>query len=410
MRLTRTLFMALALMLVVSMGAVSAQDQTTIMLAGWSSSDSENAALQAQIDAFQAANPDVAVELNLVPDYDTFMQTGFASGDYANVFYVDSSKLQDWASAKVIAPIGDQLTNVEGIYESLRSVFTYDGQLYCPAKDFSTLTLQYNIDMFDAAGVAVPTTWEELAAAAEALTTADVAGLTVNPELARFLPFLYQSGGAVLDAEGGVALDSDATRAAVQAVVDLFVNGYARTATDLGAGWAGEAFGQGKVAMAMEGNWVIQYLEDNFPDLNWGVAELPAGPAGKATMAFTVCYGVADPESNVSQTPEALAASIRLVDFLTGDEGAMMVGESGFGPMPTRGVAAEPWLSARGEAFKPFVDGAEYAYPWSFPPGFGTFIDTFNTNLVEATKGNLSVDEFVTSAAEAAQEAVDELN
>ena len=60
------------------------------------------------------------------------------------------------------------------------------------------------------------------------------------------------------------------------------------------AGWGGEAFGNGRVAMAMEGNWVINYLLDTFPELNWGVSELPEHPDGtQATMVFTVCYGVA---------------------------------------------------------------------------------------------------------------------
>ncbi|MBK8024263.1 MAG: hypothetical protein IPK19_23225 [Chloroflexi bacterium] len=161
--------------------------------------------------------------------------------------------------------------------------------------------------------------------------------------------------------------------------------------------------------MTIEGNWIIQYPIDQFPDTNWAVAELPEGPVGKATMAFTVCYGVADPESDVKQTPEALEASLRLVNFLTGEEGATMVAESGFGVMPTRTSAAETWLTTRGEEFQPFVAGAEYAYPWSFPPGFGSFLDTFNNGLNEAVKGNMTAEELVENAAEAAQEAIDDM-
>ncbi|MBK8024265.1 MAG: extracellular solute-binding protein [Chloroflexi bacterium] len=84
--------------------AVGAQDQTVIQLAGWASSDAENAALEAMVAAFEEANPDVDVEVIFSPEFETFMQTGFASGDYSNVFYVDSSKLQDWASARGHCP------------------------------------------------------------------------------------------------------------------------------------------------------------------------------------------------------------------------------------------------------------------------------------------------------------------
>lgn len=401
MRNVRFMLLVAVILALLSASIVSAQT-TKIRLAGWSSSDAENAALQKMVDAFKAANPDIDVEVILSPEYETFMQTGFASGDYPNVFYVDSFRLQDWASAGVLEPIGDKISEPDDIYESLRNIFTYDGQWYCPPKDFSTLGLVYNTEMFEAAGVAVPTTWDELRAAAEALTTEEVAGLTTGIELPRFLPFLYQAGGAILS-EGEVVLDSDASRQAVDFFVNLYKDGFARSPADLGAGWAGEAFGQGKAAMTIEGNWIIQYLIDQFPDTKWAVAELPTGPVGPATMAFTVCYGVAAAANNNN-----LEASIKLADFLTGPEGAMMVAESGFGPMPTRASAAEAWLAARGEEFKPFVDGAAYAQPWSFPPGFGSFIDVFNNNLNEAIKGNVTTGELIEAATEAAQEALEE--
>lgn len=404
MRNVRLIVLMVGLFALLGAGLASAQT-TTIQLAGWSSSDAENAALEAMVAAFEEANPDIDVELIFAPEYETFMQTGFASGDYPNVFYVDSFRLQDWASAGVLEPYGDQITNPDDLYASLRDIFTYDGQLYCAPKDFSTLALVYNTDLFEAAGVAVPTNWEELRAAAEALTTDDVAGLTTGIELPRFLPFLYEAGGSILSEDGTeVVLDSDATITAVDYFVSLYTDGVAKSPADLGAGWAGEAFGQGKAAMTIEGNWIIQYLIDQFPDTNWAVSELPVGSEGPATMAFTVCYGVAAAANN-----DNLEASVLLADFLTGPEGAMMVGESGFGPMPARASAAETWLSSRGEEFAPFVAGGEYSYAWSFPPGFGTFIDTFNNGLNEAVKGNMDVQELVQDSAEAAQEALDEL-
>lgn len=110
------------------------------------------------------------------------------------------------------------------------------------------------------------------------------------------------------------------------------------------SGWGGEAFGLGRAAMAMEGNWVIQFLLDNYPDLNWGVTELPAGEAGEATMAFTVCYGVA---ANIEGAEADAAWAV--VNFLTNDEGALSVAESSFGPMPTRMSAAEAYIDKLGE-------------------------------------------------------------
>jgi ABC-type glycerol-3-phosphate transport system substrate-binding protein len=80
-----------------------------------------------------------------------------------------------WKPARSSRPRAAWKTS-DDFYPSLREAFTYDGTFYCPPKDFSTLALQYNIDMFDAAGLDHPDedwTWEDLEEAAAALTNAD---------------------------------------------------------------------------------------------------------------------------------------------------------------------------------------------------------------------------------------------
>ena len=115
MKLSRLFVLVVVLIALTSASLVSAQ-QTTIKLAGWSSSEAENAALQAMVAAFEAANPDIDVEVIFSPEYETFMQTGFASGDYPNVFYVDSFRLQDWASAGVLEPVSYTHLTLPTIY------------------------------------------------------------------------------------------------------------------------------------------------------------------------------------------------------------------------------------------------------------------------------------------------------
>ncbi|MBI5931933.1 MAG: ABC transporter substrate-binding protein [Chloroflexi bacterium] len=378
-----------------------AQDKVTIQLMGWSSSDAENAALQSMVDAFEEANPNIAVDLQLVPEFDTTLQAAFASGDAPNVFYVDSSKLPDLVDAGVIAAGDDQIVDQDDIYPSLLDVFTIDDTLYCAPKDFSTLTLQYNKDLFDAAGVDYPTsdwTWDDLAAAAEALTEGDVVGLVVPAELPRWLPFLYQAGGSILSEDGTeVTFDSEETAAALDFYVGLVTDGFAAPPSAIDSGWGGEALGKQRAAMAMEGNWIIGAMEENYPDVNYGIAELPAGPAGKATMAFTVCYGVAADNDH----PEE---SWALANFLTGKDGALMVAEAGFGVMPARLSAADTWLQVHGEDFQPFVTGADYSHRWVLPIGFGDFTDTFNNDLKEAMAGNLTTEDIIADSVDVANE------
>jgi multiple sugar transport system substrate-binding protein len=114
------------------------------------------------------------------------------------VFYVDSSRFPDLMAEDLLARIGNQLDDPDDFYESLRETFTHEGELVCPPKDFSILALQYNVDMLEEAGVAPPTTWDELAAAAEALTDGDRVGLVMQAELARLGVFIHGAGGSVL--------------------------------------------------------------------------------------------------------------------------------------------------------------------------------------------------------------------
>ncbi|MCU0498320.1 MAG: ABC transporter substrate-binding protein [Anaerolineae bacterium] len=420
-----SLILALVLLALPLFGSVVAQEATpepderanrpiTLTLAGWSSSQQEDAALSAQLDAFMDANADIYVQFVPSTDHPVTMQTAFASGTYPEVFYVDSSRLPDWATAGVVAIGDDLIDDPEGFYPSLLDIFTFEGDLYCAPKDFSTMALQYNKDLFDAAGLEYPTadwTWEDLRAAAEALTDteAGVIGLVTPPNLERWLPFLYQNGGTIFDEEGNLALDSEEAREALDFYMSFARDGIGGTPSTVDAGWGGEAFGTGRAAMAMEGNWVINFLLTTYPELNWGVAELPAGEMGKATMAFTVCYGVA---ANIEGEKEE--AAWRLVNFLTNAEGSAALAEVSFGPMPPRPDAMEAYLNnwmtrteganVNPEDFNAFITGADYAYPWVLPVGFQPFIDEFNAGLQQGFEGQATADDIILNAVSVAEE------
>jgi multiple sugar transport system substrate-binding protein len=367
------LAIALALIAVALVPSAQAAQTVNLVLMGWSSSPSENERLQKIVDDWNAANPDIQVTLNQVPDYDTTLQKSLAGGEPPDVFYVDSFRFLDLVRADALMPIGEQLTDIDDFYPALRDAFTANGQFYCPPKDFSTLALQINTEMFEAAGLSAPTTWEEMRAAAEKLTKDGVFGVVVPADFARWIAFLYGAGGSVTDDEfTKMTINSPEAEAALKFYTDLYLDGFAKTPADLGVGWSGEAFGKGLVAMAFEGNWIEPYLKDQFPDLKHKAVELPAGPAGKATMAFTVCYAVPMKAKN----PEA---AIKFVDYLTGAEGMKAWTDLGLA-MPTRASLREGWL-AQFPNLEPYLNGAEYARKWQFVPGFQAVLDKVNEQL-----------------------------
>jgi multiple sugar transport system substrate-binding protein len=303
--------------------------------------------------------------------------------------------LPDLAEAGALATVPEgAVTNPDDIYPGLKDAFTYGGEWYCPPKDFSTLGLVYDKAAFADTGIEPPTNMEELAAAAKALTTADRKGLVFGPELARAGVFMLANGGYIVNDEvTEMTLDSDANRAALQYLADLFTAGHAATPAQIEAGWAGEALGKGQAAMVIEGNWVIGFLAENFPEREWGVVEIPAGTAGKATFAFTVCYGVgAENQSD---------AAWNAVDYLTGPVGAAKW-TNDFNVMPARPSLRDGWLTAKPD-LAPFLDGAEYAQPWQFKPGFGDVVGEFNAQFEKLIAGDVTVDELITNVTEAGE-------
>ncbi len=355
---------------------------TNLTLEGWSSSPNENKLLQQIVDTFNKNNPDIVVKLNQVPDYDTTLAKDLASGSPPDVFYVDEFRLPDLVNAGALQPIGDKMQNVEDFYPTLKAAFTFNGTFYCPPKDFSTLALFVNTDMMKAANVKVPTTWDELAAAAKAMTSSKVAGIVIPNDLARWIAFLYQAGGSVTDDNfTKMTINSSEGLQALKFYTDLYLNGNAKTPQDLGAGWAGEAFGKGLAAMAIEGNWLVPPLTTDYKNIKYTVAELPAGPKGKATMAFTVCYAV-------PKAAKAADASLKLVNYLAGSDGMKAWTDLGLA-MPTRQSLSAGWLQEFPN-LKPFLDGAAYAHKWQFVPGFQAVLDKTNNDILSVFSGSMT--------------------
>jgi multiple sugar transport system substrate-binding protein len=358
----------------------------------------ENETLNQVIADYNASQAEYAASFDPSPNYDQSLQTALAGGQPPDVFYVDSLKFPDLIKNGVLAePPEGAIENPDDFYPSLREAFTSNGVFYCPPKDFSTLALFYNRSMFEEAGVQVPTTWEELGAAAEQLTDTEngTYGLSLSADAARWLAFLYQAGGVVVGEDGKMNINTPEAKAALDFYTNLLVDGSAVTPDKVDSGWNGEAFGKARVAMTIEGNWLVPALKNEFPDVDYGIAELPAGPAGKATLAFTVCYGVPTNGANMD-------GSWALVDALTDEAGMKKWTDLGLA-MPTRQSLREGWLEQFPD-LKVFLDGAEYSHPWQFSPGFTAVTDAINKGIQEIAAGQATSDQVLETVQQAGED------
>ncbi|HEV8536300.1 MAG TPA: ABC transporter substrate-binding protein [Candidatus Limnocylindria bacterium] len=329
-----------------------------IRISGWSSSPTEDALLTESINAFMAANPTVKVKWEpIAQDYETVLKTNLAAGTEADVFYADIFWIDSVMKTGKLLALDDYMsktgTSKNDFVPALINAFSYQGKTYGIPKDFNTLGLVYNKDLFKAANVAEPTndwSWDDLKNAAKKLTTGGVVGLSLPADAARFMPFLWAAGGDLAN------INNDKGQAAVD-----FYTGFqakdnvSKLPSELGMGWAGEAFEKGKAAMVFEGGWLPADLNKNFKNVNYGVVQLPKGSAGKSNLIFTVSYSI----SAKSKNPSAAWA---LTNYLTGKDNQSKVLKAGFA-LPTRTALSGEITDKNSKAI---FDGAPYGKPFNY--------------------------------------------
>jgi multiple sugar transport system substrate-binding protein len=347
-----------------------------------SSGDAETASVNAAVAAWSDESGTDA-KVSVASDLNQQLAQGFAAQKPADVFYLSTDALAGYASNGSLLAYGDELANKDDFYPSLVSAFTYDGEFYCAPKDFSTLQLIINTDLWAAAGLTdadIPTTWDELATVSTALTTDSQVGLGVSGEYARLGAFMAEAGGSLMNDDNTEATANSAENVeGLEYAQTLLGDGVMKYATELGAGWGGEAFGKQLSAMTIEGNWITGAMKNDFPDVNYTVAELPAGPEGKGTLQFTNCWGIAADSPNQ-------AAALDLVEQLTSKDAQLTFSEE-FGPMPSIQSAAEEWKSAN-PTLVAFLDGADYAKGVPNVQGSADVVSDLNAQLESLKTGD----------------------
>lgn len=334
-----------------------------VTLGAWESSPAEREALEAALAAFAEEYPNIDVtQETIAGDYRVQMTTNFSAGTVPDIFYVNAEYTPEWIEEGFLEPLDEYIAkqgfDTSAFFQGYLDTFKGpDGMQYGLPKDGNTIAMGYNTDLV----ATPPTTLEELVTTADGLKGQGTlkAPICINPGLDRGLAFIYAQGGSLLTADNSAAaIDTPESKAAVQWYLDLVKNGQAMTPTQMGDGWCGEALGKGDVAIAFEGGWLKGAMDNDFPDVNWDFAEMPAGSAGKATISYTAAYAL-NPDG------ESKDAAWVVMQYLTGPDGMQKWTEGGIA-IPSRNDVPVP------EGFEVIVAGGDYARPGSgFMPEYG---------------------------------------
>lgn len=368
----------------------------TVTLSGWGASRIEQTLLRQVLNEFEASHPGIRVKYEVIADqYMDVIKTRLIGEAAPDVFYLDALDAPLLMEHAVLEPLEPYLTpgdDREDFAPSLLASFIHNGHIYGLPKDYSTLALFYNKQAFAEAGInEPPSTWDQLRRDAQALTLdrngdgrVDQYGYGELPELARQAHKIMAYGGQLVDRNGDAAFASDAALQGLALTVDQYRSD--RTSaqkSDVGTQSGSEMFGQGKVAMVIEGCWAIAYLQDTFPALDFGTAEIPTINGNPNTTLFTVAYVMNRQSSHKAEAWELIA-------YLTGKAGMQRWTGSGF-TLPSRQSVAMALGYDQDPLRSPLVKGVDYAYPWQVGAYPSAIMNPFDNQFVSAMLGQQSL-------------------
>ncbi|MFM9278370.1 ABC transporter substrate-binding protein [Paenibacillus jiagnxiensis] len=140
-------------------------EAVTLTLLVDNSQDAVNTA-NAYIEAFQAKNPDIKVELETRPggaEGDNIVKTRLATGDMTDVFFYNSGSLmQALSPEKNLLDLTNEPFQAN-VMDSFKPTVSYQGKVYgVPSSSTTAGGWFYNKKVYAELGLSVPKTWSEL--------------------------------------------------------------------------------------------------------------------------------------------------------------------------------------------------------------------------------------------------------
>lgn len=349
----------------------------------------------------------------IADDYQRYILNALSAGTAADLFYMDIFWAKNVIKTGVVEPLDKYLSESdvlkkEHIVSSLLEGFTVDGKLYGIPKDFNSLALFYNKDLFDIAGVPYPNekdTWKTLEYKLKKVAEVeeDFVGMALQPEFARMGAFAYAAGWEPFKGNKTDLMDPE-FKSAFEWYTGLQEKGLGAMPASMGKGWGGGAFSTGTVATCIEGAWIIGFLRDQAPNLNYGATLLPMNPdTGKrGNFIFTVAWGM-------NANSEVKDEAFKVLEALTSPEAQQWVLESGLAIPSRKALVNNPYFeqdNREARANKVVFLGASdgNVKPYSFREYGGEWMEPINTALNEVMSGQVTVEE----ALKVAQERLDE--
>ena len=250
------------------------------------------------VEKFQAANPDITVNLEITTS-DGLPQrvlTALQSGAAPDIIDVQHGWVNGYAQNGLVIPLDDVLQDREDYIPAALDYVTWDGKLWGIPYRIETHAVIYNRGHFTEVGLdpdSPPETWAELVDVATKLTKEGRSGFAitgggeVGNTIFRSLPFIWMNGGSMIsDDMTKATVNEPAAVEAVTFYTDFFRKGLSPASTLENDGTANRRlFIAETVSMYQSGQFDIASIREENPDIDIGVMRIPH-PEGKDTAAI----------------------------------------------------------------------------------------------------------------------------
>lgn len=360
-------------------GTGDADGPITLTFASWQWLEPERGeALWEAMTAYQDSHSDVTLEQQAIPraQYESTLQTQIGAGGGPDLLIVPPAFLYQAGSAGILAPLDGVLdasveehlasSNDRGVYEGERLGYTWEAVNWA---------LIWNKSILEDAGVAPPTTPEELLAAAEQLTeSTGNPSLAVRHQLNEAQPWWNDFASWPCGFDGGWSTDGELTIsspenvAAVQLLKDLYDAGVMPVGDD--ASTFRNRFANGEIAMMID-NASVAYTVTAGEDNALGAEDIGTGPLPFPTQNSSQIVNFI----GVNANSEHADAAKDFISWLFSDEGQQLAAETVFpstvgtdAAPPAELLDANSWVEtyrtqAETSLCSPLVDGFELQTP-----------------------------------------------
>ena len=280
--------------------------------------DTPDPLVEYAIAEFNKIHPDVEVQFER-QQWDGIVEkltTALSGSDSPDVVEFGNTQAQTFEAAGAVVDLTDKRDALGGddLLQSLLEAGTYDDKLYAVPYYAGARIVLYRKDLFEAAGVEVPTTLDEFLAAGVALkeANADVPNFSgiylPGRNWYAVLSFIWENGGDIANKDGDAwvgELDSAGSIAGLEFFKQLFDTANSAPADGDDANDY-IAFCNGEVGMMPAPGWKpgqIVNPDDGCPDMeeNIGVFALPGSEAGTTAPVFLGGSNIAIPVNSDKQ-------------------------------------------------------------------------------------------------------------